>query len=902
MCRAIRILLAALALAAAAPQARAAEARLANPTKRAYTDELVRLPAPAPGPAGTFVVRSDGEETPHQVERIDGADRVWILADFAPESARTFQVAPGRPKAAKARVTLTKDADAYILDNGLVAVRVPAVVAGAAPGPIAGVRMNGRWTAASAWRTARTLKVFAATVLADGPLLAKVRLRYDFAGPAGPDGRSPAFAEIDVTIGPGWRHAEIAERHEMGRDDLWVLDLARGWTPTRGVSQPFSGGAGSGLVGGKVEPERPLKPGGLPYQRPDMFIALLPRWNQHYKDGWFFAATDGQAALGAVVVRAGRWTWPHENALRAVVRDSGDAAALECPAWKGRRLWWLVGPDRAPLSIDYVARYAWEGLDKINHEMIAEWPGRKGGFAGMNLYDGNQVNPTSGIRGAGRRAIAEADKPGDLAALTRQQVMFHPDAYGTYADYWSPENPNFFTDFMRVPVALTARLREHPRFDDLRRQAEAVFREDLDHSVTLPGGAGQECPGYVGHALKQWTDIADLCRTHLGFDPREWPRYRAAQGFLRRTSQPDGPVRRALPMGDSHPAKEGGMAVVDVPADEVRRWRTEELPGFGAVFAARPGTPDETFLAFKSGPNRGHYHGDQLAFHYAAQARPLAVDHHCSYKPRAGQEHMHNRVSFGTSAMPWANMDGYERLIAFRTSDSADVAVGQVESDRLRSVEKLPPEIWHQEYPQHRFAAPLVYRRTVVLVKGGPRDYVVLRDQFRAPEPVAATFCLHVLADAVGRQGPRVDFGGALTLFAAEPAAFDFEPFPWSHDNGGREATQGARLTVRAQAGQFITVLWPGKDAPPMAAVPGGVTVGDDAVRFAGGLDAAGPDEPIVTVTRGGRTLLALMGKDIDMDRSQGDVGLFVPDAGYPFGAIPDWLLRQRVRPGGPRP
>jgi hypothetical protein len=41
---------------------------------------------------------------------------------------------------------------------------------------------------------------------------------------------------------------------------------------------------------------------------------------------------------------------------------------------------------------------------------------------------------------------------------------------------------------------------------------------------------------------------------------------------------------------------------------------------------------------------------------------------------------------------------------------------------------------------------------------------------------------------------------------------------------------------------------------------------------------------------------LTLTGNDIDMDRDQGDVGLFVPDAGYPFGEIPDWLVRQRAK------
>lgn len=40
---------------------------------------------------------------------------------------------------------------------------------------------------------------------------------------------------------------------------------------------------------------------------------------------------------------------------------------------------------------------------------------------------------------------------------------------------------------------------------------------------------------------------------------------------------------------------------------------------------------------------------------------------------------------------------------------------------------------------------------------------------------------------------------------------------------------------------------------------------------------------------------VTLTAEDLDLDRSQGEVGLFVPDAGYPFGEIPDWLIRQRA-------
>ncbi|MCY3019767.1 MAG: hypothetical protein NTW87_12155, partial [Planctomycetota bacterium] len=501
---------------------------------------------------------------------------------------------------------------------------------------------------------------------------------------------------------------------------------------------------------------------------------------------------------------------------------------------------------------------------------------------------------TGGLRGAGKRAIADAGKAGDLSTLTRVQVMLHPDTYGSYESFWSPENPNFFTDFMRVPIAMTANLKSHPRFEELRKMAEAKFREDMDHSITLPGGTGQECPGYVGYALRNWGELAAVCKQHLGFDPTTWERYKAAQYFQKRITQPDGSMRRMLPMGDTHPSKEGGPAKVDVPADEVARFATEELPGFGVVFQNKAGTPQETYLAFKSGPNRGHYHGDQLSFHYCANAKATAVDHHCSYHPRAGQEHMHNRVAFHTDKFPCANMDGYERLIAFKTSPAVDVAVGQVESERLRQVEKLPPEIWHQEYPQHRFAKPLTYRRTIVFMKGAPQDYLVVRDQYWSPEPLAATYCLHVLSERIERREQTVDFGN-LTLYCAQPAAFEFESFPWSHDNGGPEATQGARLTIRADKGEFITVIYPGK-APALSSIPGGVKVGEDEIAFAGDQPTAGDAATCVTVKRGGRDLASLTGKDIDLNRSQGDIGLFVPDAGYPFGEIPDWLIKQRVR------
>jgi hypothetical protein len=398
---------------------------------------------------------------------------------------------------------------------------------------------------------------------------------------------------------------------------------------------------------------------------------------------------------------------------------------------------------------------------------------------------------------------------------------------------------------------------------------------------------------------------------------------------------------------------------------------------------------------------------------------------------------MHNRVAFSTGKLPYANMDGYERLIAFQVSEVADVAMGQVESDRLRFVQPFPPEDWDREWPQVKLDPPLTYRRTAVLIKDGRggQDYFVIRDQYQGPQ-LNAHYCLHVLGEKCEQKGNVIDFEG-LTLFVAAPPRTRFGRHDWAHGNGGLEATKGARLSVSGAEGEFVTVLYPrpvkrvnqarltlaeavykprfnkrtgeteqqprdlivaldydgdrlygravvavpdlnralhtgdaegrgdrvrlavklGSDRraeggegtfdlqlkrqgskligtytgtyrgerregevageyrtnvlsdqghwvdtvkpPPMEIIPGGVQVGDDRIVFAGGI---GDDDnaTYVTVTRGDETVLSLTGTDVDLDRFQGEIGLYVPDTGYPFGRIPDWLIRQRVtRPEG---
>lgn len=923
----------------------AGEASLRNPTKR----EIVREPVRLAFDPGQGAIAENGQPIPSQLVETAGKSERWALVSLPPVSARTYTAVAARIDPA-VDVRLTDTDGVLELANPHCAVRL-AGVSGLTPGgagvpsaPLLAVRLaDGRWVGKGAWKTphgqpeeesspeargkttmpsraggAEPLPGQRLTVRRYlGPCFAGVVQRWDF-----PNG---GWSEIEFRLAPGWRHVEISEQHQGSPG--WTFDLAAGWSPTTGLGRPFTrGGPGSGSVPKPIEADRPLLPGAIPFQDPSIFIELLPRWNQHFKDGWSFAASDGALAVGVLPVRASRWFWPHDNVIAVRVRAAGDQARLDLPGRRGRRQWWLRAAPVAdwadPALKEYVTANWLEHPDRLNRDFDlptdpaavfrGEWP-----FA-------DSINPTGAMRSRAKGMLAQLAagplKPGDDGLYTNTQAMLHPDCYGSMYAHWSPENPNFFSDFIKVPILQAIRLKDRPGFAAIRAQCEARLREDMDFSVTMPGGAGQECPGYQNGGIGVWASLAPICREHLGFDPTTWPRFAAAKDFQLRLSQPDGAIRRMLPMGDTHPdkpgpdkaspdkpnpAKTGGPKPVAVDPTVAQTWISEEFPGFGVVMRHRSGTAQETYLSFKAGPNRGHYHGDQLSIHLCLNAVPTAVDHFCSYRPRAGQEHMHNRLAFSTPDLPWANLDGYERLIAWQPGAAADIAVAQVESPRLRAVRDLPPENWDQRWPLLPLSRPLVYRRTVILLKGA-QDAVVLRDQWHGGDPqVAATFCLHVHAETCIEDGPRVRFGDALVAHRLVPATAVFAPFPWSHDNGGGEKTQGLRWTAAtgkispvggkdsaagtdpAFGGEFVTVLAkPGVEA---RAIPDGFQIGDTTLVFNDALGSAG-----VVVRRAGQDIARLDDTAVNLERSQGEVGLFVPDAGYPFGPIPDWLIKQR--------
>ncbi len=913
-----------------------------------YSNELVRLKIALQTPfdATRLVVTENGQEIPAQVEvhqgRLNGVEAgdLWVCTTIASKASHGYTVTTGgTPRQFQPRVKVSRDGDSLVLDNGLVAVRLPdgsTVGNSGSVGPILAMRATGGpWLGASSWDTPLALTGLTTTVIGEGKLFGRVKLRFEFAAPATPflpddtarlarrltlarhgasTGFTPAtnyYAEFIITLAPDQPLVTLEENHSMVEGDSWRFDLAPGWQPRRAFSSRSRA----------VPTERELKPdAGLHDHATLMF--LQPRWTQSTNCGWFFAAADNAAMLGAVAMRAGRWDWPYDNPIIVQASQDSDGATLVYPTWKGRRFSYLLaGPvgliEKTPALIRQVAM---QPLDKLVNEYTLDWPGlAPGGFQGLFWWDGNNINPSSMIRGLGRRLMkkyAPGSEQADRTLLGQFQVYLDPDCYGYYWNHFSPINPNFSTDLLKVPIAMCAGLKGHPDFPRFRQMAEDALRMDLDHAVTLPGGAGQECAGYLAHALGGWLDLAELCRTQLDFDPRQSPRLKAAASFLLHTSPPlnDG-QRRILPTGDTHPPGPDVFALAERAGvrEEVADFRTEELPGFGVVFRSHSGRPNENFLAFKAGPNRGHYHGDQLSFHYCGNGQRLAIDHMCSYSPRADQEHMHNRVAFYTDDWPFANMDGYERLIGFQTSADVDVAQGLVTSWRLRQQPRIPQEVtWNSRGPYQLLDQELQYQRTIVLVKhphpSGQTpdllDYFVIRDQATGPM-LNAAYCLHVESNECRQDGPRFDFG-TMTLFCAAPREFKVERFDWSFQKKGRggdagygESTVGVRLLTTGAEHEFITVLYPASDAPDMESILGGVRVTlADGTSEEVAFRTPGSDEPAdaayVVLKRGGRELVALSARNLNSLRSQGDVGLCLPECGYDFGPVPDWLIRQR--------
>jgi hypothetical protein len=647
----------------------------------------------------------------------------------------------------------------------------------------------------------------------------------------------------------------------------------------------------------------------------------------------------------------------------------------------GRRIWYLLGGpvnETAAMIWPLAQRYAMAELDRLINTYDLNWPGAILPNSTINAtafhFYSPDTDPTHTVRAQGKALLlslanVSTAPPAGLAAAASANFYCDPDWWGAYIGFSSPENPNFWTDWSKLCIgwSLALALRQHPRATSYCALARGVWEFDLFHSVALPSGAGQESPGYTAHALSSWVleaPLLDAICPNATHPAATNPRLLSSLAFLLRTSQPwafhflgDAAAnnsdllggRFVLPLGDTHPTSANFTTfVATLPQalsllPPVADWGSEELPGFGALLQSDVGSAKEIFFALKASPNRGHNHGDQLSFHYAAYGARIVIDVMAGYLPRPPQEFWHNRACFGNNS----NIDSAERLLGFvKTiipeggSVPAAIAVGEVTSQRLQSMPPRPPPNYLQVFPTTTLALPLTYRRSALLLPApttepSARNLLVLIDAHNASALAVPAYTVLmffqqdglVAAPMQGLTHGGVGFdmsNGTVVSFAqsfsgaAVTLTSTFDRWDWASE-GNENATRlivkpAASLAAGGATTCFVTVLYP--DGSAMSSEPstpsfdfedGVLTIvwrggTRDVVTFSGALVNAGASvgegsgaEPIAVLERDSSPPVVMMtSSDLSSSRPQGDIGLNVLDAGYTFGEIPAQVIEER--------
>lgn len=432
-------------------------------------------------------------------------------------------------------------------------------------------------------------------------------------------------------------------------------------------------------------------------------------------------------------------------------------------------------------------------------------------------YQADDVNPTNyGTRRLINGVFPEADlysidQPfGNARTAAIGYICTDLDAWPGYRNGWGPGNPNFHTDKYIGAIFAAAAMRDHPHSREWFDYGKQQFEDDVRRVITAPDGVGYECPGYSGYSLGLQTELAGVFyNAGMGnliaqnpliksstiwhrklltpFDRRLNRRHEAPHGdthrwdggigidnwaklalFYSETDPQHGSelmgVFRML-AGKSWKPKSLRSAVFEMDLDqpvtppEKMDWSSQYFHGFGPIFRNQFGTERESFLSMKAGWTYGHYHNDELAFHYYNHNTPIALDYNCSYHPRGDHAALHNSMTFGKEGKVRHNARGQDvdaaeqifgpgRVGVFVSTPQADLVVAERSSDRLTLSPVEPDDAEFSRNYESRHVDPIVHRRWLAMIRheagSALSDYLVVRDETQSREPQQIN--LHLLA------------------------------------------------------------------------------------------------------------------------------------------------------------
>ncbi len=476
-------------------------------------------------------------------------------------------------------------------------------------------------------------------------------------------------------------------------------------------------------------------------------------------------------------------------------------------------------------------------------------------FPGADLFSGGKP-----IGGAGTAALG--------------YIFTDLDHWPGWENGWHPGNPNFHTDKYQVAIFAGAAMLDHPHAKRWLAFGRRNFDEDVAKTLLAPDGVGYECPGYSTYALGMQLDLAQVFY-NIGdsnpvaenelfkqtgiwhrqlltpLDRRIGIRHQAPIGDTHRWGLGDGHVfgklakfyKQADPafasemMGVWKMFKDQGMGgdlykdLLDVDAsiepmslDEME-WSSRHFYGFGSIMRSRFGDERETFVTLKAGPRRGHYHNDELSYHFYGVGDPVSLDYNCSYGPRGDHAALHNSMTFGKTteythkgtdnAVPaMEQIHGTAKVLAFASDDAADVVVAERSSANLELRPIFPRHaIFHYGYPR-RSVKSITHRRYLMLVKHPKgsklNDYLVVRDETQTDQPQQVN--IHLLARDVQRdkQDARLiraegQWETDAVIYLAQAEVRGYELRDWYYGGGkGHGADGPSAEEVRESDGKVL--------------------------------------------------------------------------------------------------
>jgi hypothetical protein len=478
------------------------------------------------------------------------------------------------------------------------------------------------------------------------------------------------------------------------------------------------------------------------------------------------------------------------------------------------------------------------GTDAKLLEFITEGKSGGGRLPNVGIWIGRRyqddfLNPTTYTRRVhswGWPDLYAAGSPiGGPIQAAAGYIFSDPDHWPGWHNGWNPGNPNFHTDKYMVALYAGAALRDHPHSGEWLEFGLRNFRDDLSRVLLKPDGVGWECPGYSGYSFNLQLKVARvIANTGYGNPISSNPMTRATGVWHRKLlTPPDSRIgmRHEAPHGDTHrwtsgmkfgfarlagyygekdpsfasemmgtwqllidsgmyggkwdPSLKQALLETDlsIPAMDAKKmdWSSQAFFGFGAILRDEFGSAGESFCSLKAGRARGHYHNDELAYHFYSGQTPISLDYNCSYHPRADHACLHNSMTFGKQGTVRHNarnrpvtaheqLWGTARVGAMKTTRFADVVVAERTSRHL-TMSPIDPHDheFSRRYPSRK-VDPITHRRTLAMVKHNKDDalgdYLVVLDQTTATGPQQLN--VHLLARSANVDGRTVTLDGQL--------------------------------------------------------------------------------------------------------------------------------------------